>query len=712
MFLRVFIVFVHFFMRNFIDILRSLGFCWVLYRLWYGVKAKLGFLRLRAPRREWEDKPPGAYLGGTETAGDAVNWTARGAVRFFFDAVTPGPVPSVWDGVRPPDVRADKIIDGIFFWYRQQGCRAGMPPEWFIDPFRGSTVPQHEHWDRVPESNGYDIKNIWDLSRFGFVYTLVRAFQRTGNDKYAGAFWRLVEDWRQKNPPNHGPNWKCGQEVAFRVMAWCFGLAGFAGSAETTPGRAAQLVHMIAVSGERIDTNIGYALSQNNNHGISEAAGLFTIGVLFPEFKKAARWRRKGRRLLEKLALRLFYRDGTFAQHAMVYQRLALHVYIWAIRLGELNGTGFSQKVRHRLLTAVDFLYHMVDPYTGRVPNYGHNDGSCVLPLDNCDYADFRPVLQAGYYLFTGTRVFPEGPWDEDLWWLFGEKAGTAPHRPRPQKNLAAQTGGYYTLHAGRSMLFFRCGGYRHRPHQADMLHVDIRWKGVNIALDPGTFSYHAPAPWHNALTGTRWHNTVNVDGRDQMERVGTFLFLPWIRARVAGHRQTPVISYRLVLKSWARLKPRVRHERMIVQLPGEAWVVLDRLECRSRRKYVLHWLLQEVLYRQHKNILTLQTVSGPYFIGLAAPGENPQLTHCRADADSPRGWWSPNYNVKKPALSIELLVEASQVLFASVFSPLEFYLGTEKDRIDIKTQKWHADIRMDAGCAKVVLQHKKGDKN
>lgn len=106
----------------------------------------------------------------------------------------------------------------------------------------------------------------------------------TGDERYPDAFWRLVEDWAVHNPPQLGPNWKCGQEAAFRLMAWCFGLYGFSQSPHTSPERVSQLGCMVAITAERIEGNIAYALSQNNNHGISEAAGLFTAGILFPNF--------------------------------------------------------------------------------------------------------------------------------------------------------------------------------------------------------------------------------------------------------------------------------------------------------------------------------------------------------------------------------------------------------------------------------------------
>src|SRR6185295_14728429 len=98
-------------------------------------------------------------------------------------------------------------------------------------------------------------------------------YWRTSDESYIELFWSAVEDWRAKNPPQQGPNWKCGQETAFRVMAWCFALYGLMDAQATTAARVAVLAQMIAVSAHRIQANIDYALSQRNNHGISEALG-------------------------------------------------------------------------------------------------------------------------------------------------------------------------------------------------------------------------------------------------------------------------------------------------------------------------------------------------------------------------------------------------------------------------------------------------------
>ena len=67
------------------------------------------------------------------------------------------------------------------------------------------------------------------------------------------------------------------------------------------------------------------------------------------------------------------------------------------------------------------------------MPYYGQNDGALILPLNNCGYHDFRPVVAATQFLVSGTRRFEPGPWDEDLLWLFGPEALTATRHRGPR---------------------------------------------------------------------------------------------------------------------------------------------------------------------------------------------------------------------------------------------------------------------------------------
>ena len=592
---------------------------------------------------------------------------------------------------------------GKFLYFSNSLHDLGYPPNWDNNLIGEQATAVNIHWSKVSDTGNDDIKVIWEPSRFRIAYDLARTYMRTGNCDCAETFWQLIESWRIANPPNCGANWKCGQEISIRVMAWCFGLYVFLNASATTSERISTLVQMIAASGYRIEANLTYALSQNNNHGISEAMGLWTIGSIFPELKSAIHWEEKGRRVLERLGRELIYNDGSFSQHSLNYHRLMLHDYLWALRLGDILGNPFSDELKGRVAKAGSWLYQLQDPETGRVPCYGANDGSLVLPLNNCDYQDFRPVVQAVHYYSTGMRCFPDGPWDEDLLWLFGPQALKAPVRPPERTNLCAQDGGYYTLRAKKSFAFVRCASFRHRPSHADMLHMDLWWRGQNIACDAGTYSYNAPAPWDSALANTAVHNTVTVDDLDQMNKVSRFLWLPWLKSKV----RSMMTSSRGQFTYWQgqhdgyrRLKAATTHCRAIMRIGDEVWLVLDDLSSPQAHQYRLHWLLMDAPYEwQETNRLLLTTRAGPYTVSLGEMQHLPSITLVRADEHTTRGWRSPYYNDREPALSLDCTVTGSHATFWTLFAPSTWQISRSVAALQLNSNHDRVTIMLSNKC-------------
>lgn len=657
---------------------------WIWFRLLYALRVRSGRLRRRMPATAWHDHPLEAFLKARTLAEPDAYFDHRRAcapVFFFSESAWERDCSSSfaeWDATGcPPVSLAEDLIKGKFRYFERDEAKLGSPPDWHRNAFSGERAPVDRHWSEIGDFQFGDIKLIWEPSRFAFAYALVRAYRRAGDERYPEMFWQLVEDWRGKNPPQTGVNWKCGQEIALRVMAWLFGLYGFLGSPATTAERVAAMAQMVAVSGKRIEANLDYALSQRNNHGISEGVGLWTIGLLFPEFEQSSRWSELGSRVLEQLGKELIYDDGSFAQHSVNYHRLMLHDLLWAIRLGDICGQPLSGALRERVARACEWLYLIQDEISGRAPNYGQNDGALVLPLNNGNYRDFRPVVQAVHYLCTGSRCYPPGPWDEDLFWLFGPEALESPVAHPERKSHSADKGGYYTLRSRDGLAFVRCATYRDRPGQADMLHVDLWWRGQNVALDPGTYSYNAPAPWNNSLAHSAFHNTVTVDGLDQMDRVGKFLWLPWVKSRVIcfDHSRTrDFIHWEGEHDGYMRLKNPVSHRRAILQLPDEKWVILDKLQSTGMHRYRLHWLLMDAPceWDRERGLLTLFVDGGPFFVHLGVSAKEWEASLVRADSSTARGWHSPCYNYREPALSVAMTAENTSCCFWSVFSPGE----------------------------------------
>jgi asparagine synthase (glutamine-hydrolysing) len=685
------------------QIWQHLGPEWLAYRLSYAARMRTGMLRRKLPATDWTAQPLGGFLDDTSLADpqNYLDYRRAQAPAFFFapsQLADYQPYFSAWDEEAiTPVTLSEEIAKGNIRYFERIIANTGFPPDWHANPFTRQRAPADLHWSRIGDFGYGDIKIIWEPSRFAFAYALVRAYWRTGDDAHAERFWRLVEDWQFRNPPQQGPNWKCGQEISFRVMAWCFGLYGLLDSQATTATRVAALAQMIAVSGYRIEANLDYALSQRNNHGISEGLGLWTIGSFFPELRSAAKWRETGREVLESQAAELIYEDGSFSQHSVNYHRLMLQDYLWAIRLGEILDQPFSDGLKNLVSKAGEFLYQIQDQASGRVPYYGQNDGALILPLNNCDYQDFRPVVQATHYLSRGTRLFSSGQWDEDLLWLFGVDALSSPVSSHPRDDFKAEQGGYYTIRSGDGFAFTRCARFRHRPAQADLLHVDLWWRGQNIAMDAGTFSYNAPAPWNNPLARTAYHNTVTVDERDQMERVGKFLWLPWAQGRVLNYRRSQALAYcEGEHDGYERLNPPSHHRRAIVRL-GDQWLVLDDLTSEGEPLYRLHWLLLDAPYEwdERAGRLALETAEGSYYVQAATLDGKGAYSIARADESSPRGWRAPYYNYREPALSFELTARAHAVRFFSLFGPEPCRVTANELGLELQTKAWKATVTL-----------------
>ena len=78
-------------------------------------------------------------------------------------------------------------------------------------------------------------------------------------------------------------------------------------------------------------------------------------------------------------------------------------------------------------------------------------------------------------------------------------------------------------------LLLFRYPNYQFRPSHSDALHIDFWLRGQNLFRDSGTYGYFSKDISDSYFESTEAHNTVQFDYRDQMPRLGRFLYGKWI---------------------------------------------------------------------------------------------------------------------------------------------------------------------------------------
>jgi len=568
-------------------------------------------------------------------------------------------------------------------------------------------LPLH-HWTTISIDQNQlgveDIKYLWEPARFTWIYTLVRAYILSGDDSYVETFWREFEAFADINLPNLGPNWVSAQEVAIRLISYTFAYQIFYPAETSTPERINRLSNAIADHAARIPATLFYARAQHNNHLLSEAAGLITAGLALPSHPKAKEWLKLGSRWFNHALDTQITGSGTYIQQSTNYHRLMLQLALWVSNLDD----SIIETNKHKLAAATSWLLGMVDPDTGRVPNLGHNDGSYFQPLASCSYADYRPVVQAAALTFLGKRAFPSGHWDElPLWLGLAELAqnleGETDEFPEPIK-LNDHPGSHLTLHdqTNSTWASFRLAHFNARPAHADQLHLDLWWREHNVALDAGTFLYNAPPPWDNALIHSGIHNTVTINGYDQMTHAGRFLWLDWAQVEIIDQftdrdgKRVKIIAQHDGYHQFG-----VNHRRSITCESSGKWTVEDDLiplnkntykpsaddetsstASRSEQKYRarLHWLLPDWSWEIENDgkrspiefrlrsplgwiILNIGIESATRedevfpqpVVQLVRAGE---LAHGSGAASPVSGWVSPTYGYKIPALSLAVEIE------------------------------------------------------
>ena len=540
--------------------------------------------------------------------------------------------------------------------------------------FGGQPVPLNleagaapQHWTILERTiPAEDIKFIWEPGRFGWAVTLARAYAFSDDLVYLEDFWQKTDFFLTAHPPNQGRQWQSAQEVAIRLMALIFCDRVFARTSTWSAQQRTRIWEAIAEHAARILLTLSYARAQNNNHLLSEAAGLYAAGLYLPDHPQAKKWRQTGWRWLNWCFLNQIDDFGTYIQHSTNYHRLMLQVALYSDHLRRDAGDrDWPQATRRRLAAAVRWLWALTDRQTGRVPNLGANDGAILFPLTVQPFEDFRPVVDAAAKAFLDQDLYQDENLSEMADW-FDLAAVKAAQQGQPQAADMLRIDG------DTSRAFIRAAHFRDRPSHADQLHVDLWWKHENIALDPGTFQYNALPPWDNALTTARVHNTLTVDGQDQMLRVSRFLFLDWAQATVlTSEMDTEGRVNRITAEHNGYRALGIRHQRSLSR-SSNGWVIADsvlpyRKPDRLVHQVRLSWLLPDwewtfasdaVLKLTGTDFSFLLTIEGADSLALFRAGECLSGSSPSQPTD---GWFSPTYGVKQPAL--QLIAKRTQTL-------------------------------------------------
>jgi len=485
----------------------------------------------------------------------------------------------------------------------------GLDPDWLR-----SGLPYDEEWQIA-----------W--IKFYFGLDLAAAYAETGEARFQQSWEKLVASWIRRVPVDFGPT----DAIARRIQNWIYAWNIFAGSphfAGLSEGLDEKIIASLAQQAGYLRNH----LTAERNHRKLELYALLVVALALPEAAVDAD--------LLQFAMEAFYQnlladvrpDGVHREHSTHYHMMVLRSYLGAYENARRFGLGFPPDYKDRLERACEFAMHCHRP-DGGIPT-----------LSDSDSGSYTDLLQLAASLLSRPDF------------LYAATAGSQGIPPQ-KRYVSFPDAGYYIQRSGwgngktpfaqEGFLIFDCGPLGDGGHgHYDMLNVEIAAGGKPLLIDPGRYTYSEHPPnFRRWFKGTAAHNTVCVDGQDQVAYRRGKPKKPLPVARLIERWSAPGFDF--LCGTVHSPCYEVVHTRRIFCIADEYWIICDSLSGERPHRFDLRFHLSPEAW-EHVD------VAGN---AVHAPGLTLMFSHGSTVQTEP-GWFAPLYGVKQSAPVVSATIE------------------------------------------------------
>ena len=608
-------------------------------------------------------------------------WSRRQVTRGQLAEVGPAPVDDRrFSAVLPPETAArvpgqakaavlasaDQLLRGE--WEVLGVVRTDMVrPDWFRDPVTGRRSDPCRYAFRVDhrsEDQVGNVKQVWEISRMQHLTLLATAWFLTREEKYANRVSEHLRSWWGENPFLSGIHWTSGIEIGVRLIS----LAWIRRLLDDWPGIADLFEH----DGTALQQIYWHQLylaafpsrgSSANNHVVAEAAGELVASCAFPWFPESERWRRKSAQLLERELVRNTFPSGIGRELAAEYQCFIAELGFLAAVEAEVAGYPLSTIAWERLCAMADSAAAMVDERL-RPPRQGDSDQGRALLLDAPTANRWPSLLALADALVGRLNWWPRPAADVGSSIIGALSSSRHPIEGRPEHRPSRFADAGITLlrTTGENEIWCRCDGGPHgylsiAAHaHADALSVEVRYAGVDILADPGTYCYHGEREWRSYFRSTIAHNTVELGSRNQSSDGGPFMWVHHAHAReIEVIDDGDIARWTAEHDGYASLEPPVLHRRsVLLDRASRSIDIIDEIEGGSHELRLAFHLGPEVQADLEKNcvILDWPAARRSEAARLELPPRLRWSLH-RGEIDPILGWYSHGLGLRIPAFTL-----------------------------------------------------------
>lgn len=581
---------------------------------------------------------------------------------------------SVFDDVVFYRDAADRILAGSFHVFALRDAKLGFPPDWNRDPKTGTKAPVSfgKQIDYRDESVVGDIKYLWEPNRHTELVTLAQAWRLTGEMRYLEGCRVLLESWFDQCPYPKGAQWVSSLELGVRLANWAATwqllggndaplFTGELGAAFRRRWLDSIYCHCHFINGY-------FSLhSSANNHLLGEYMGLLMATLQWPLWPESRQWQSTAREGFAREALLQTFADGVNREQAIWYHHEVADMMLLCGLAARANALEFEPAYWQRLEAMLEFIAALMDR-NGHMPMIGDADDAVMVRLSQePDWCAYRSLLATGAVLFKRADFKQAAGWlDHKSRWLLGADGerifDALAVQDAPLATPVRQAfveGGYFVL--GRDFgspeeikAVFDCGplGYLSiAAHgHADALSLTLSVAGNEVLIDPGTYAYHTQESWRNYFRSTFAHNTVCIDGSNQSEIGGNFLWLEKAQATVDACELGALMPYvRGHHDGYRRLQDPVTHAREVrFDASRNLFEVIDTLTCNAPHHVSLSWNVAESCTAQLEDgDAVIHSAGAMVRLSLDAMTFSAELL--QGCEQPPAGWVSRRFDTRRP---------------------------------------------------------------
>lgn len=565
--------------------------------------------------------------------------------------------------------------------------------------------------------------NEWSWSLFRTLYwqPLARAYAQTGDETYVRefvgqmrsfvSFWKVepfMDDgtYGQTHFRQNGHAWRTLESGARIYTTWlpCFEVFRSSQSFDDD----SFVIFLNSLWDHATFLASHYSNHKSSSNWLSmEVNALVQLGVLFPEFADAKGWRTLAIRRFSHEIRYDFDENGVHMERTPVYHLTAAISFLQAYLVLTRNGYPVPDYCWPILVSAADYVAKLVKPDLS-TPMIGDADREDFTqsradrsPFEGMNLSFWPQDLNEirAYFLLmarmTGRKDF--------LFLATCRKEGEAPKclDVNLHEGIWAMRSGFgpeddYLLVHGVNIE----RGEKTTHSHGDQGHVELMAKGEDLLVDCGRFVYNSSVwkDWRHYFTFQPSHNVLDVDGHQMGQFPGQTERIRGVRSFLHHFvRQGESWLIDVSHNGYAYLEDPVWQRRQAVRLPGEVFLVIDRVTGLGEAEHDMKWYLN---FAPGK----MEEVEGGYRYTTAKGNQWRLAIHSSVRVESrlyegslePKyGWISYGYSVKQPTPEVVASVRARV--------PLEMVCVIAPEGVQVAVELGEAvKVRYD-GCEAIV---------